>query len=179
MKHIGKLFSCAVIVVGLLAGSKAAASTTAANFTQDKKLGAIVRCYSDYDGVEVVKVGSLGTTLLRSLVRASVMDDINDPDARAILGMIRDIKGVTIMDYEDAPRNVRNAINSEVGAIYAKKDNLLMEVKDEDSNMFIFATTAPDGSDLRDLVLFTPSDGALIWIKGKISVDAIAAIARQ
>lgn len=178
MKDIKKLFSAAVVVVGLLAGTVAAAPAAAANGAQEKKLGAVVRCYSDYDGVEVVKVGSLGTTLLRSLIRASVMDDIKDPDARAVLSLVRDVKGVTIMDYEDAPRSVRNAINSEIGAIYSRKDNLLMEVKDGDSDMYIFAGSDIDGSELKDLVLFTPSDGALIWIKGRISVDAIAAIAR-
>lgn len=176
MRKIGKLVTLAVIVVGLLAGSEAAAS--AAPAAQTDKLSALVRSYSDCDGVDVVKVGNLGTSLLRNLIRASVMEDIGDPDARAILGLIRDIKGITIMDYEGAPKRVKDAINAEIGAIYSKKENLLMEVKDEGDKMYIFAASDAKGADLKDLVLYTPTDGAIIWIKGKISAEAIARLAR-
>lgn len=178
MKKIVKLFALAVIAVGLPAGAKAAAANIIAPEAQADRLNALVRNYSDCDGVDVVKVGNLGTSLLRNLIRASVMDDIGDPDARAVLGLVRDIKGITIMDYEDAPRRVRDAINAEIGSIYSRKENLLMEVKDGGEAMYIFAASDSKGADLKDLVLYTPSDGAIIWIKGKISADAIARLAR-
>lgn len=177
MDLIGRLFSVAVIAVGLLVGVETAASTTA-SVAQTARLSALVRNYSSCEGVDVVKVGSLGTSLLRTMLRASVMDDVRDPDARALLSLVHDIKGITIMDYSDASNSVRNAISTELGSIFSKNDNLLMEVKDGGDDMFIYAAVSEDGADLKDFVLYTPSDRAIIWIKGKISAEAIAEMAR-
>lgn len=179
MEQIGKVLSIAAVFFGLLAGATAEAVPADFIAPQETSLKSVIRKYSDCEGIDVVTLGKIGTSLLKNLVRVSMMDEIRDPDARAILSLIRDIKGVTIMDYDDAPRHVRNAINAEIGAIFSQRDNLLMEIKDDGEDMYIFSETDRGGSEFRDIVLYTPSDGAIIWIKGRVSTEAIAKLARD
>ena len=54
-----------------------------------------------------------------------------------------------------------------------------MEVKDESDTMQMYGIIDEDGESVRDFVLYTPADCALICIFGKVSMDAVAKIIKD
>ena len=124
-----------------------------------------------YDGVEVVKLGRLATGALKSVIRTA---GIGDPDTRQALSMIEGLKGLTILEYEDAPKDIRYRIDRRVERALQKCE-LLMEAKEGDSRMQMFGSVDDKSGVVRDFVIYAPESGALICLFGKMSMEALKA----
>ena len=72
-----------------------------------ERITSLINEFRGYDGFEVVRMNSLGTSAIKALVRMSALSD-GDKDSRALLDMLKGIKKIAVVDYEDCERNVKD-----------------------------------------------------------------------
>lgn len=139
------------------------------------RLMALVQDVKSYDGVELVKVGSLGTAAIKALVKLGAV--IDDEDARNALDIIKGINKVVILDYEDCDDAVKAKIASRAASALEGSD-LLMEVKDGEDHMQMYGVVEGDGSEVSDFVMYDSEGCALICLFGRINVDTVMKLAK-
>lgn len=132
------------------------------------RLNSLVSICRTYEDVEIVKVGSVGMSLLKFAARISVEDEEDREALRAMNG----IKSISVMDYSECRAGDREAISARIDHLLAGKTPI-MEVKDDGEAMFIYGVVSEDGGQIEDFVLYTPSDCALIGIFGSIDTAAL------
>ena len=131
-------------------------------------IASIVSEFRHYDGVEVVKLGRLATGALKGVVSAV---GITDPDTREALKLIEGLKGLTVVEYEDAPSDIRYRMDRRIERALQKCE-LLMEAKEDDGTMRMFGSVDDSGT-VRDFVIYAPDSGTLICLFGKMSMDVL------
>lgn len=132
------------------------------------KLNSLVSICRTYKDVEIVKVGSVGMSLLKFAARISAEDEEDREALRAMNG----IKSISVMDYSECRAGDRDAISARIDHLLAGKAPI-MEVKDDGEAMFIYGVVSEDGGKIEDFVLYTPSDCALIGIFGSIDTAVL------
>lgn len=140
-----------------------------------EKILTIISEYRHQDGVDVVRLGSLGTSLAKTVAKIALEVD-GDPEAREIVKMIKGVKSIAVVDFEDAAPSVRDSFNSKLQRAFANSD-LLMEVKDDEDQVYIYGLVDQAGDIVQDFVMYVPNDCALICLFGSISIDAVARLA--
>jgi len=135
----------------------------------------IINEYKVYDGVEVVKLGSLGTAAIKSMIKVAALTE-DDPDMRDAMRIISGIKKMVVVDFEDCDDWVKERITSKLDRALSGSD-LLMEVKDGDSLMSMYGVVSEDSSNVKDFVLYSPADCSLICLFGSLSMSAISRLA--
>lgn len=134
------------------------------------QLAALVSDYRRCDGVELVQLGSLATSALKTVIRASAKDD---PDAAEALQLLDGIRQLTVFEYEDCSSAVKEKISRRIDRILSESD-LLIETKDGSDTMRMYGVVDENGDTVRDFVLHTPGSCALICIFGKVSMKAVS-----
>ena len=138
------------------------------------EVSSIISEYRHYDGVEVVKLGWLATAALKGVVRHAG----NDEDTRQIREALRGIKSVTVLEYEDASPDVRHRLNSRIAHALDGRE-LLMEAKDSDASLQIFGVVDESTGTIRDFILSTPDNCALICLFGTLSMETVGKMMAQ
>ena len=133
------------------------------------EVSSIISEYRHYDGVEVVKLGWLATAALKGVVRHAG----NDEDTRQIREALRGIKSVTVLEYEDASPDVRHRLNSRIAHALDGRE-LLMEAKDSDASLQIFGVVDESTGTIRDFILNTPGNCALICLFGSLPMETVS-----
>ena len=133
---------------------------------------AISEC-RNYEGVELVNLGRISTYALKQTIRFAAKDD---PDAREALDLMKGIRRITVMDYEDCPAPVRARISRRLDKALSGSE-LLMEASDGGDKVRMYGLMDEKTGAIKDFVLFCPSDYSLICIFGSISMDAVAKLA--
>ena len=126
--------------------------------------------YSHCEGVDVVRLGRLATGAVKGVVRVA---SIGDPDAREALSLMKGVKSLFVFDYASCSPALRDRIGRRLNRIF-RNTELLMEVNDEEDRMQIFGLYDERTDAVRDFVLYTPSECALICIFGSVSMNTIA-----
>lgn len=139
------------------------------------QLASLVSEYRGVEGVELVRLGTLATSAIKTTVRLSAKDD---PDARQALDLLSGIRRLTIFEFEDCEASVKEKINNKLGRIL-KGSDLLMEVKDGSDAMQMYGILDEKGDSVSDFVLYTPGECALICIFGKVSMKAVEKIMKE
>lgn len=163
-----------LILLLLLPLTASAARPNKKNVSQ-REVASVVSEFRHCDGVEVMRLGWLGTALVKGV---AVHVDDNDDDLREIRQALRGIKGVTVMEYESAAPEVRERVNRRLSSILGKRE-ILMEVKDDGEKVQIFGVLDDATGLVRDIVFHSPSDCALICMFGSLPLDVIGKIAAQ
>lgn len=151
----------------------AAAARTGGDPVPKSQLNAVVSEFRHYDGVEVVKLGRLATAAIRGVVRLSAA---SDPDARQALALMRGVKRLNVLEYENCTPEVRERINRKLTQVLNGSE-LLMEAKDGSSAMRMFGVVDERSGAVRDFVIHDPGSCALICIFGSIPMDALGKLA--
>lgn len=133
------------------------------------RLNSLISVCRTYKDVEIVKVGSVGMSLLKLAARISAEDEEDREALRAMNG----IKSIAVMDYSECREGDRESISARIDHLIAGKTPI-MELKDDGEAMFIYGVVSEDGSRIEDFVLYTPSDCALIGIFGSIDTATLA-----
>ena len=134
------------------------------------QLATLVSEYRQYDGVELVQLGSLATSALKTVIRISAK---NDPDAAEALQLLNGIRRLTVFEYEDCSPAVKEKITRKLNRILNGSE-LLIEAKDGDDSMRMYGVVDEKGDTVRDFILHTPCSCALICIFGKVSMKALS-----
>jgi len=166
-----------IIAFLLLSLPLAVPAQTGEDTVPDKKLMALIREYGGKDGFEVIQVGSLGTSALKTVMKISAKAE-NDEDVMKALSLMKDIKKMAVVDYEDCTTYVRNSFNSRLEKLLSPA-GLLMEIKDGKDTIRMYGIMNEGNNSINDFVMFAPSDCALICLFGSIPVDAVTEIAGQ
>ena len=117
----------------------------------------------------MISVGRLGLGLAKLVMSAEALDE----EERATLELLRDINKVVVVNYDGVDSAKRNAFSTNLVKILDKAEKIL-EVKDGEDIVNIYATSVNGGDSIDDLMIFIPQDYTLICILGSISADKIA-----
>ena len=135
------------------------------------KVNLLVKEYSMNPDFEVVDVGRLGLSLVRTMIRANSLDE----ETRQLLSAVRNVKRVTVVDYEDCSPAVKARFTQRLSKVL-DKGSLLLQAKDSGEVVEIYGDVSPDADVVTDLIINASSSGALICIKGTVPMDKVARI---
>lgn len=137
------------------------------------RITAIIAECRGCDGVDLVNLGRVKTAAIKSVLRIA---SLGDRDAREALRLMKDIHGITILDYEGCSSADKARISNTLGRALSGRE-MLMEASDGGEKMRLYGVVDDKTDIVRDFVLYTPSECALICIFGSISMDTLAKIA--
>lgn len=126
-----------------------------------------------YEGADYLKLGRFATGAVKGVVRVAGIDD---PDAREAVGLLSDIRGLTVFSYDDCSEADKASINLKLTNALSDSE-VLLEVSDSGENVKIYGSYDERSDKVSDFVIFAPSESALICIKGSVSMETIARIA--
>ena len=169
-----KLF---IIIVFALALPLAALAEKPAKPVPGTQISLLINEYRLYDGFEAVKVGRLGTKIVKALIQSGAAHD-DDPDVKDALRIMKGIKKLAVVDYSDCEPQVRQGFSQKVGRLLDGAE-MLMEVKDGSDILRMYGVVDDRGDKVKDFVLFSPEDCTLICLFGSISLDSVMAVASK
>ncbi|MBR0224060.1 MAG: DUF4252 domain-containing protein [Bacteroidales bacterium] len=141
------------------------------------RISSFISEYRHCEGVEVVRLGRVSTAALKGVIRVAARKE-NDPDARDFLKLMRNVNGLYVFDYEDCRPALRDKINRRLNRLLNNSD-LLMEANDEGERMQIYGLYDERTEAVRDFVLFSPSDCALVCLFGSIPMDTVSSMLKK
>lgn len=160
------------LMLGIMMPMLATASTLG-NRANKNNVGDFIRDCRNYEGAEVVHLGTFATKIGMGVLK---IVSIDDPEAREMLKMLKDVKSLYIFNYEDCSNSVKAKVNSRLEKML-DGSQMLLEAKDGEDKMKIYGVVDEKGEKVRDFILHTPSECAVICIMGSISTEAIAKLA--
>lgn len=134
----------------------------------------VINAYCAEEGIDVVRIGKLGTFAIKKIIRLSA-DASEEQEIKDALKIIHGINSLLVVDYSDCREPVRNSISGRISKVLGSTD-LLMEVKDGTDVMKMYGIVNGNSSEVRDFILFSPEDCSIICLFGSISMDAISMI---
>lgn len=151
---------------------QACAGTTGKTESNPRMSTVISECRR-YDGVEALNLGRFTTSALRGVIRVA---GIGDSDVKDALRLMKGIRGVSIMDYDDCSSEDKEEISRIIERALSDSE-VLMEASDAGDKIKIYGKVDDNGDMVRDFVLYSSSECALICVNGAISMETVAKIA--
>lgn len=130
------------------------------------RVESLVKEYRQNDGFEVLSLGRFGLSLLK--IAAAASGEMDEED-RAILAQFNNIKGITIVDFEDASEAVKADFAGKLEKMLGKME-LILEAKDSGEAVRIYGVD--NGNSIGDCILYS-RNGALICTRGSIETDKL------
>lgn len=137
----------------------------------------VIREFNGRQGFEIVKIGSLGTGLLKTIMKYSDSLEL-DSETRQAMDVIKDVKSMAVVEYENCSPANKEKFNSRMRNIL-KDSELLMEVNDGGETLEMYGVMDEDSSVIRDFVMFSPDECVLVCMFGSISIEAAMKLAEQ
>ena len=137
------------------------------------RVSAAVSECRNYEGAEYLKLGRLATVALKGVVRVA---GAGDSDVKEAISLMKGIKGLTVFSYDDCSDEDRMRIDARLSKALTGAE-MLMEASDSGKKLRIYGTYDEKTDKVRDFVLFAPSESALIFVRGSVSMDTVARIA--
>lgn len=162
-----------VLMLLVVCATGFAGGRTGKGVPKEKLLGLITE-YRHNDGFDVVNIGSLGTSLARSVAKIAAKAEGED-ELFEVLKLANGIKRICVVDYEDCATNVKNSFNAKLETALGQSE-LLMEVKDSEDNVRMYGVVNEDASKINDFVIYVPNDCAVICLFGTIPMEAVGKI---
>ena len=126
--------------------------------------------YRGCEGFDVLKLGSLGTAILKSFTHLALVADGMDDDSRMAFSLIDGVKSIAIADYDGCSAEDKTDFTATIERILRHYEPIL-EAKDDGDIVKIYGNMSDDGRYVKDFILYTPSDCALICIFGKVPLE--------
>lgn len=146
--------------------------TSGRTATETDVTAALAEC-GRYEGAEVIKLGRAATVALKGVVRIAGIDD---PDVREALGLIKNIRGISVLSYDDCSAEDKSSICSKLERALDGSE-LLIEAKDSDDKVKLYGRMDDDSDVVRDIVVYVPSSCAMVCIAGNVSMETLAKLA--
>lgn len=157
-----------------IAGISTSCSGRSNSAKADAQLRSIVRDFNRKDGVNVIYVNGLLTAIARSAAGVALLSDDLDSEARTAINACRDVRGIIVVDYEDASREDALAFRTKLDN-YLKPELMLLECRDEEDNVRIWANSLNDDNVVDGLVIDVDGE-ALIYVKGSVKVNELTSL---
>lgn len=160
-----------VLMVLMSAAVLAGVSAREKNNISTDSVIALIKEHKGKPGFETVSVGKIGM----GLVKIILSTEADDPEAKAVLDMMKGIDKFIVVNYEDAQVADRNAFGTKLNRLFDGTEKII-EVKDGEDEVNIYGTSVNGGESIDDIMIYIPSDCTLICVLGSISADRIADI---
>lgn len=134
-------------------------------------LSALITEYSLKENFEVTRVPRIGVAFIRLASRFAA----DDEETEMVLNALRGIRKVTLVDYNSCSEDVSESFSRKVKRVLGKSEKLL-EVKEEGDILQIYGLASEGSEWIRDMVVFSPTEGTLVCIYGRFSMDQVAAL---
>ena len=138
----------------------------------NRQLRNLVSDYRGTQGFDVVDIGTLGLSILKAAARTAA----ETPEDREALRLFNGLKRLTIVDFSEAEPEVKDKFLRKVNRIL-RSGEMLLEAKDGGETVRIYGTSSDDGNLLEDVALLAGE--ALIFVRGSIRADQVAALMKQ
>lgn len=141
---------------------------------KNTRLQALINSYKGEEGIEVLNI----RRPMLNLLKVAAFHSDEDEDTKAFIQMLKGIKRITIVDYDDSSPEIKSEFSSKLSKILSKED-LLMEAKEDGDHVKIFGILSEDGSTIKDIILHETDGGTLISVIGTIRLDQIDLLMKQ
>jgi hypothetical protein len=168
MKRILLVLLCCTLTLAANAGN-------GKKSVHEQQLNALITEYTFHDGLEVMRIGGLGTALLKPLLKFATIDS-QDEDAQKTLKPIGQIRRIAVVDYSECDEKTRDRFSRRASKLLDDVE-MLMEVKDGSDVMQMYAVSDSEGKTVNDFVLFAPRDCALICLYGTLPLEMLSELA--
>lgn len=142
-----------------------------------QRLMSVVDRYKPEPEFTLVNIGSMGTSLVKSMVKRALKED-NDEDARQIAKLISGIRKISIVEFDGCSDALKGRVNADLQNLFSGAE-MLMEVKSGEDVLKMYGVVGKDGDKVRDFILYAPGNSALICLFGTMSMEALGALAAQ
>lgn len=163
------------LLLGIFLCVTAMFAADARNGIKEAGLKKAISEFDSKEGVYVINLGPLGTSLARTIAKAAVKST-EDKQAVEVLNSIKSLKKAKIVVFEDSEQSVKDNFRKKLDKVLPE-DSLLMEVKDEEDTVHIYGTVDESASVVKNLILYVPRDCVLLYLEGELSIDSLAQIA--
>ena len=169
MKTLKHILTIALLMLPVLAAS--ARSVSKAGIRQ--QLSSLVRDFKHEEDFNAINLGPFASSIVKGII-GSASD--SDEDMKQFVKAVKGIRSFTVVDYEDCSSKVKAQVQSRVEYMLSGM-TVLIETKDGGDVVKICGEVSEDGSTVSDIIIYT-SDCALIYLRGTISMDRLAASMR-
>ncbi len=130
--------------------------------------------FDKVEGFEVLKVGGLMMDVMKLAMKSASkeeleMDESEVKEMKSAFAVMNGVKGMLMVDYEDASESDRARFNAGVQEILSQNVDLIIETKEDGEKVRMYGKILDDGATVQDLIIFTPDDGALMCFNGKLA----------
>lgn len=162
-----------IILILVCLMSFAGMALGATSLTKTRLTSLIKECRT-YDGAEVVRLGGFATGALKGVIRIA---GAGDPDTREFFRIFGGIKSISIVEFEDCAPSDRSYINGRIERLLDDAE-VLVDIKDDGEHMRIYGVFDEEKNTVKDFVMYSKEECALICLFGKISMDTISELAQ-
>ncbi|MBQ7773066.1 MAG: DUF4252 domain-containing protein [Bacteroidales bacterium] len=162
-----------ILILGIVVPVLASAATPGYRANKNRRIGSFIADCRHYEGAETVHLGTFATKIGKGILQIASIDD---PEAQELLKLIKDVKSLYVFNYEDCTRNVKDKVNSRLEKMLEGSE-MLLEAKDGEEKIMIYGVADEAEGKVKDFILHTPSECAVICILGSISTEALAKLA--
>lgn len=134
------------------------------------KVSLMINGCRQYKGAEVVTLGRFALFALRSAVRITGTDD---PDTKTALALMGGVKSIAVLDFEECSPRDKETIVRNLDRVL-KNTEFLMEANDSGSKMRIYGNLDEARNEIKNFVLYAPSDCSVICISGTVPLDSVS-----
>lgn len=166
-----------VVVMLLILASAAVFAKSGENAVRQEKLLELISEYNEKKNFNVIRISSFGASAIKGVVRAASAFD-GDKDLKDTLEVIKGIRGGVIVKYGDCSEAVRRGFDRRLGELLENCD-VLFEAKDGEDMIRMYGVIDENAEDVKDFILYIPSDAALVCLFGTIKLDAVAKIVAE
>lgn len=159
------------LVALILATATLKASPQKDKVALDRLSSVIAEC-SDMPGFDVVSVGRIGTSALKSVIRLGSWSEKGGEDARKVMNIIKDIKKIAVVDYDDCCDADKARFTRKIERLL-KDDCLVMEARDGGDVMKIYGVLDEKTDRIDNFVMYAPADCSLICLFGSIPLSTV------
>ena len=160
-----------LILVGLM--SFAGIAFGATTLTKARLTSLINECRG-IEGTEVVRLGGFTTGAIKGIIRIA---GAGDPDTKEFFKIFGGIKSISIMEFEDCASVDRVYISERISRLLEDAE-VLVDIKDDGEHICIYGVFDEEKNTVKDFVMYSREECALICLFGKISMDAVSELAK-
>ena len=164
-KKIILILACLMSFAGIAFG--------ATSLTKARLTSLIKECRS-IEGTEVVRLGNFTTGAIKGIIRIA---GATDPDTKEFFRIFGGIKSISIMEYEDCAPLDRAYISERIARLLEDAE-ILADIKDDGDHICIYGVFDEEKNTVKDFVMYSQEDCALICLFGKLSMDAVSELAQ-
>lgn len=151
----------------ILASLSAAAPSAMAGGLKMRRVKSVVSEFKGREGFEIIKVGAVEMALTKGAIR--IFGGAGYPSGMALL---QGLKSIYMVGYSEASGADREKFDNKISKAL-KGGEMLFEVKDDGGNVRIYGSLLDDGCTVKDFLIYSVSDCALICLSGSFNINEV------